>query len=64
MIIPVLLRCTVYSVQNTFQQSILCLWNVQLTFDWDWIEPRNERPSKSELNCCIFTQIFFLIGQF
>ena len=28
--------------------SILCLWNIQLTFDWYWIEPSKEHSSESE----------------
>ena len=38
-----------YTVIST---AILCLWNIQLTFDWVGIEPHGAYPRKSDLNRC------------
>ena len=39
--------------------SILCLWNIQLTLDWDEIEPYGAYPNKSALKRCKCVQEFF-----
>ena len=42
-------------VRDTFRavnsMSILCLWNIQLTLDWDEIEPYGAYLHKSEWRC-------------
>ena len=38
--------------------SILCLWDIQLTFDWVRIELHGAYPRKSELNSCKDVQEF------
>ena len=44
--------------------SILFLWNIQLTSDWDGIMPYGACHHNSELKCCKRVQEFFKSGNF